>query len=421
MTRMTRLLGFVFAAVLALAVPAQAQLAEVSASGTIDAAGDSVVLAIRGRSYVAARATNGTTFSGILQVEVSSDGGTTWDERIFINGDNMVAGDFLPHAVEPIREYSIPLNPTNTHVRVKPLTYTSGSTVVTLRANDQMDAAYQSGAFGFQSVPTTLDGVNDAIEVGVGGGSGVGFFIDAGTFAGTLVVESSPYSHGNTTWSAGVFFANNDWVTSLVLTNPNSALPINVPPQAGAQRVRLRVSAYTSGTMLGHGRAGRVHDVIGNAVSAALNGFAAPPFGVQQGAQARSTEPAVVTAGDLAFAMADLVGKQVTLPYAAPGDLVRGYLSKATTAEADLIAAQGAGVRVYLTNCVFNNGGTINTITLSDGAGSPQVVNILGVNTSVAVTFPAPLRPASANTAWRISLSGATQVHVTCSGYKSAA
>ena len=82
----------------------------------------------------------------------------------------------------------------------------------------------------------------------------------------------------------------------------------------------------------------------------ATNGASYPGSSVAIGGDGLSAEPTVVTTGQLVPAMRDLVGKSVSSPYAPRELMLRGTASSTSNTAVDLIAAQGASVKIYVTN-----------------------------------------------------------------------
>jgi hypothetical protein len=90
----------------------------------------------------------------------------------------------------------------------------------------------------------------------------------------------------------------------------------------------------------------------------------------------------------------DKVGKTITLPYSNPENFVSGAASQASTTQTQIIASQGAGVKMYITSVqCFNTGTTVSTTTLNDTSGW------VGVNPAgggFIAAFPTPLVVAAA-------------------------
>ena len=93
-----------------------------------------------------------------------------------------------------------------------------------------------------------LGALNATVSIAMAGLHGAGFQINAGTFIGTLIPESS--MDGGTSWSQTSFIdsATNSASGTYVFTASNGLKILSVVPLNGASHVRVRVSAYTSGT-----------------------------------------------------------------------------------------------------------------------------------------------------------------------------
>lgn len=256
----------------------------VSATGTIDALDEVVTLAIQGRRQVGIYVASGALTADMqLMVEHSADGGTLWGEDLFWNGDAMVVSDILPHPQKDRRYYSVLTSPSYTHLRVRAAAFNSGSVVVTLTANDQENQTLQSQLLVLQEGPTTVGALNDAVQLAAYGATPA-FNVEAGTFAGTLVVEGNPRMQGTTGWSSVLFMANGAFrIGGYALTNPNAAFTIEPLVTQAYARYRVRVSAYTSGNTKIGGRVGPTAATALSLLEKAIPGLTAPPFASQVG------------------------------------------------------------------------------------------------------------------------------------------
>lgn len=97
--------------------------------------------------------------------------------------------------------------------------------------------------------------------------------------------------------------------------------------------------------------------------------------------------------------MEDAIGRTYTAPYADPARIVSGVNSSAGTGDTAVIAAQGAGNRIYLSALtVVNESATVATrVDIKDGTTVIWRV-FVPINSAHTVTFPVPLR-LTANTA----------------------
>lgn len=145
---------------------------------------------------------------------------------------------------------------------------------------------------------------------------------------------------------------------------------------------------------------------------------------VPAGGVAESTERAAVHDGDSSRLVTDLVGKQVTSPFA-----VSDYWFSATgdgetgTSEETLLAASES-LRYYITSVVVSNedADTSTAVLLLDGASGSTLARIPAPMGGGAVWTPAtPIPLSSVNKAvvWKAA-AAATTVYVTVTGFKSA-
>jgi hypothetical protein len=161
-----------------------------------------------------------------------------------------------------------------------------------------------------------------------------------------------------------------------------------------------------------------VHTVYGNVA----HDIADTGNPVKVGGVARSTDPSVVASGDRADLMTDLIGRLVVSPYSIPENIVSGVTAAITgTADTAVIAAQGAGVRIYVTQMVIlNTSATATLVNIKDGTTTIYTVNAPATTGQIQLTFPVPLR-LTANTALNVACgTTAANVIVSASGYKGA-
>ncbi|QJW93267.1 hypothetical protein [Frigoriglobus tundricola] len=113
----------------------------------------------------------------------------------------------------------------------------------------------------------------------------------------------------------------------------------------------------------------------------------------------------------------DLVGKLITLPYCNPEAMVSGTGSATNTANTSVIAAQGSGVRIYVTSIVITNTSATNTfVNILDGT-TTKLVYPAAAGGGAVHTLAVPLR-LSANSALQFSAgNSASTVYVSAIGY----
>jgi len=122
---------------------------------------------------------------------------------------------------------------------------------------------------------------------------------------------------------------------------------------------------------------------------------------VKIGSYATNAEITAVSTGQRVNLVADLVGKQIVLPYANPENFVMGTTAAITdTTSTSTIAAQGAGVRTYITSIlVTNSHATVGTfVKILDGSTIIWEGYAAAVGGGFSQSFPVPLR-CTANTA----------------------
>jgi hypothetical protein len=117
---------------------------------------------------------------------------------------------------------------------------------------------------------TALGALNATVSISMAGLASAGFQILAGTLIGTITPECS--IDGGTTWAQASFFnpANSTISTSVVFGTANATTILSILPVGGSSNVRVRVSAYTSGTGNAIIRASSVTGAAGAVTAAAF-------------------------------------------------------------------------------------------------------------------------------------------------------
>lgn len=137
------------------------------------------------------------------------------------------------------------------------------------------------------------------------------------------------------------------------------------------------------------------------------------------GAKAINTEPTAVANGDRTQLCADLSGRLITAPFSCPELQLYGTGSKTDTTDLEVIAAQGAGLRIFVTSITIANSSASTTtlVAIKDGSTTIHRVVVAGAST-VHITFPMPFR-LSANSALNIaSGSSVTTLYMSATGYQ---
>ena len=144
---------------------------------------------------------------------------------------------------------------------------------------------------------------------------------------------------------------------------------------------------------------------------------------VKVGARARSADIAAVAADDRTDLVADLTGKLIVNPYAVPESSLAGATAAITsTSDTAVIAAQGAGMRIYVTELLVTNAhGSVGTVVeIKDGATVIHRGFAAANGGGFALAFPKPLR-LTGNTALNAAnVTTGSSTYVSASGFKAA-
>lgn len=142
---------------------------------------------------------------------------------------------------------------------------------------------------------------------------------------------------------------------------------------------------------------------------------------VKAGAKATTgmTGATLVADGDRANLICDTDGALITRPYAPLPDAVSGNASNTDGTSTQVIAAQAAGIRTYITTAILTNTSASNIyVELKDGTTVMATIP-LPANGGAIVSFPVPLKGTAA-TAWNYDPSAAaTTTYCTLVGFKS--
>ncbi len=139
------------------------------------------------------------------------------------------------------------------------------------------------------------------------------------------------------------------------------------------------------------------------------------------GAVAVSAEPTVATNGQRANLSTDLSHKLITLPYANPENFLNGSTSAiTTTGQTAIIAAQSAGVRIFVTSLtVTNSHASVGTlVTIQDGNTTIWLGYAAPAGGGFTITFPTPLRGTAATALNATCGTSGANVYVSAAGYK---
>jgi hypothetical protein len=207
------------------------------------------------------------TWTGTIVPEISFDGGTSWVATQFYRPDTQA----FASSVATNGSYNIVGTAGASHARVRLSAYSSGTVTGQLRAVTQAADAHTvqvQGIAGGTAVnvsctsgcaagsaadqTATLSGMtaaNAATQIALAGTNSVSVQI-GGTWVGTIVPEISV--DGGTSWIATQFYRPD---TQAFVASVTSNGTYNIVGTAGASHARVRLSAYSSGTVTGQLRA----------------------------------------------------------------------------------------------------------------------------------------------------------------------
>ena len=203
--------------------------------------------------------------------------------------------------------------------------------------------------------------------------------------------------------------ADRRMVGSTIITDPTTGTQ-----QAGVDssgHLQVDIAADSASITNVGGKAAHDAPVSGNPI---LNGF-----------EARNTEPTAVGSTDAVRAIASLLGKQITLPYAIPASTwqyaaVSGGITD--TANDVAKAAAGSGIRNYVTSVqVINAHATVGTeVVIKDGSTVIWRGYAEAVGGGVSAKFDPPLR-GTANTAINVAnITTGSKTYFNLQGYTAA-
>jgi hypothetical protein len=142
---------------------------------------------------------------------------------------------------------------------------------------------------------------------------------------------------------------------------------------------------------------------------------------VKVGGQARTSDITAVANADRVNFIADVQGKQVTLPFSISENYVSGFTAAVVnTTDTAIIAAQGAGQRIYVTSiAVFNSHATVSTVVeIKDGSTVVFRGYALAAGGGFTVSFPTPIK-LTANTALNgAAVTTGSNVYFNATGFK---
>lgn len=209
---------------------------------------------------------------------------------------------------------------------------TDPALVVAISPNNTISLAAAADA----TATGALGALNATVQITTAGYSSTGMQLAAGTLIGTIIPEAS--FDGGTTWNATYFdsVTTGNIITSFVFGSSNTATAATIIGTGGAGLMRVRVSAYTSGTANITLRASQISDP--SSLSEGVPGQALPPVATLKG---------LSDGTDIRAVLGDTSGRTIVIGAAATGAAVAG--NPVLVAGSD-----GTDARTLLTNTSGN-------------------------------------------------------------------
>lgn len=139
---------------------------------------------------------------------------------------------------------------------------------------------------------------------------------------------------------------------------------------------------------------------------------------VKIGGYAITAERTAVAAADRVDFIADVTGKQIVLPYANPENFLNGSGNATGVSDTAIIAAQSAGVRIYVTTLIIYNSSTTSTyVQIKDGSTAKLVVPAPAQSGAI-ITLSTPFRGSAATALNFASGTSVSTMYVSAVGYK---
>lgn len=145
---------------------------------------------------------------------------------------------------------------------------------------------------------------------------------------------------------------------------------------------------------------------------------------IKMGARTRASDITPVNENDRADIFATLLGKLLVHPYALPANFVKGSANSALTADTEVIAAPGSGLRLYITTLIVTNthasqGTKVQIKSGTTATGYPRIQASSGGG-GAALTLPTPLRLGANEALQFANATSGADVDVSAIGYVAA-
>lgn len=350
----------------------------VRVTGTITNSASVVTTAVS--QYSVATVTVSGTYAGItINFEASDDSGVTYYSVLgSLSSSSASAATAFTPTSNSSNMYNVTL-PGVTNFRVRASAYTSGTMNVGITAT--ADPMVFNVAAGIVGTPTIQGpAVSGATKSGGPVQVGAVFNTTQPTVTTGQIVEAQATARGAFIVATGV---------DAFSTTPSQATAANLNAQV--------VGSIASGS-----------SDSGNPVK--IGGIAI------------NAEQTAVTNAQRVNAVYDLQGRALNFPFSNKENIVSGTGTTTGTSDTSIIAAQGAGVKFYMTGfSVYNTGATTATITFKNGSGGSTLwLTIAPAAGGSNFAFPSPIAT-SANTALFFAAgSSSTTIGIAVTGFKGA-
>ena len=245
------------------------------------------------------------------------------------------------------------------------------------------------------------------------------------TSAGTSCAVTYEVSEDGVNWQSTSGLSVSNIGTSVNTLTSSIALILQFPRKASI--FRARVSTYGSGTVTVVGTLSKTPvaqlgiTFIGGGLSFEGGGVGTNPIAV--GLEGRTSSKTSVANSTLVRPISTLDGRQITRLNSIPENewqyaAASGGITNTT--DVALVAAQGAGIKNYLTGLsVANANATASEIVIKDGASTVIWRMYLAANAPIqSIKFVTPLQ-STANTALNVAcITTGTQTYINAQGYK---
>ena len=330
-----------------------------------------------------------TSAAGVLQVDVLSGGGggtqyTEGDTDASITGTAMLWED-VSETLRPVSS-----------VKPLPVNVVAGAAGGTQYTEADTDASITGTAILWEDSADTLRAVSAAKPLPV-------------------ALQASDLTALETIQVGSIAAGDNNIGNVDIVTMPSVALDAGT--LAALETISIGTALPAGTNNIGDVDVLTMPGVVGNVAHDAADSGAP----AKVGGRARTADFTAVAQDDRVDMLATILGKQVVQNYALPGQYTNGKVSSALTGTtaADVIAAPGASIRLYITEVTITNAhATVGTkVEIRDGTTVLRSVYAAALGGGASITFPTPLR-LTANTALTArNVTTGADVDVSASGY----